>query len=140
VLANKWEGGTSLIFFWDWCELFWNVPGLHKFCTEQIAVQKTLQNPQQKCSSCLVILRHFGTNSTGTFKASHSHNKNFGITQPQRLVKNKNVSTLFIEVPNREIGGQLTPWNDLAQISDACRPAFSVCLGEEFLHGLTNHV
>jgi hypothetical protein len=33
-----------------------------------------------------MVLRHFGTNSTGTFKASHSCNKNFGITQPERLV------------------------------------------------------
>jgi hypothetical protein len=34
-----------------------------------------------------MILRHFGANSAGTFKASYSYNKNFGITQPERLVK-----------------------------------------------------
>jgi hypothetical protein len=29
---------------------------------------------------------HFRANSAGTFKASQNHNKNFGITQQERLV------------------------------------------------------
>jgi hypothetical protein len=41
---------------------------------------------QQKRSSHLVILRHFGASSAGTLEALHSHNKNFGITQLERLV------------------------------------------------------
>jgi hypothetical protein len=42
---------------------------------------------RKKCSSYFMILRHFGTNSTEMFKASVNDNKNFGITQPERLVK-----------------------------------------------------
>jgi hypothetical protein len=37
--------------------------------------------------SYLEILQHSGTNSTGTFKALQNTDKNFGITQPERLVK-----------------------------------------------------
>jgi hypothetical protein len=47
---------------------------------------KTLHNLRKKCSSHLLIPQHFSANSAGTFKASQNCNKNFGITQPERLV------------------------------------------------------
>jgi hypothetical protein len=56
-------------FLWDQHGLFFSAPGLHKFCTEQTAVQKTLWNPQKKCASHLGIPQHFGANSTRTLKA-----------------------------------------------------------------------
>jgi hypothetical protein len=57
--------------FGDW--FFTKKTAAENFCTNAFELKK--------------VLRHFGANSTGTFKASVNHNKNFGIAQPERLVK-----------------------------------------------------
>jgi hypothetical protein len=46
-----------------------------------------------------------------------SHVKNSDITNPNR---NPPISTLIIELPHREVGGKLTPWYEVEEISRLC--------------------
>lgn len=72
------------------------------------------------------------TNMKTTSTDSHySNSSNFSSISPllfshvEEIIsnennKNKNISTLIIELPHREIGGKLTPYNDLIQMKHLC--------------------
>jgi hypothetical protein len=79
-------------FFWDQHELFLNAPGLHEFCTKQVAAQKPCGIHRKNvraiwgfCSILVQILQEHLRHHTVT-------DKNFGITQPERLVKTLDVA------------------------------------------------
>lgn len=42
-------------------------------------------------------------------------------TLDHEIENNKKPSTLILELPHREIGGQLPPWNDVVRMSDYCQ-------------------
>ena len=43
------------------------------------------------------------------------------VTDNAGFDKQSDLSTVVIELPHREIGGKLTPWEDVVQMSDLCR-------------------